>query len=87
MSKERSLPLGIPIEDMNDMEEIYANYVRDIVQNRLGLYHRAAYFPEDSSLVKKLLQVACSFYVSGLESGSEVRVLPFVERTQWANIL
>jgi hypothetical protein len=70
--KERSLPLGVPIDEMDDMEENYANYVREIVQTGLGDYHIAAYFAEDSLLVKKLLRIASSFYTSGLESGSEV---------------
>jgi hypothetical protein len=69
---QHSLPLGVPLSDMDDMEETYANYVRDIVQSGLGLYQKAAYFADDSSLAKKLLRVASSFYTSGLETGSEV---------------
>jgi hypothetical protein len=71
--KERSVPLGVPLGDMDDMEEMYADYVRDIAQKGLNLYHRAAYFEEDSAMVKKLFKIASSFYTSGLETGTEVR--------------
>jgi hypothetical protein len=73
--KERSVPLGVPLGDMDNMEEVYANYVRDIVQNGLNLYYRAAYFEEDSPMVKKLFSIASSYYISGVAKGSEVRAV------------
>jgi hypothetical protein len=57
---------------MDDMQDQYSRYVQDIVQSDLKQYVPAAYFPEDSILVTRLLGLVCDFFSAGLEADEEV---------------
>lgn len=70
--RKQSLPLGIPLDAMDDMQDVYSRYVQDIVQSDLKQYVPTAYFPEDSILVTRLLGLVCDFFSAGLEADEEV---------------
>jgi hypothetical protein len=70
--RRQSPPLGIPLAAMNDMQDEYSRYVKDIVQSDLKQYVPVAYFPEDSKFMTRLLGVVCDFYSVGLEADEEV---------------
>lgn len=70
--KQQSPPLGIPLAAMDDLEDTYSKYVRDIVQSDLAHYVPVGYFADDSELAKRLLQIVSSFYAMGVEADSEV---------------
>jgi hypothetical protein len=69
--RRQSPPLGIPLDAMDDMQDVYSRYVQDIVQSDLKQYVPAAYFPEDSILVTRLLGLVCDFFSAGLEADEE----------------
>lgn len=70
--RRQSPPLGIPLAAMDDMQDVYSRYVQDIVQSDLQQYVSAAYFPEDSILVTRLLGLVCDFFSAGLQADEEV---------------
>lgn len=70
--RRQSPPLGIPLAAMDDMQDQYSRYIQSIVQDDLKHYIPAAYFPEDSELMTRLLSVVCDFYSVGLEADEEV---------------
>jgi hypothetical protein len=70
--RKQSPPLGIPLAAMEEMEDVYSQYIRDIVQSDLRGYVSIAYDDQDSMLPERLLGAVCSFYISGLEADEEV---------------
>lgn len=70
--RRQSPPLGIPLASMDGMENEFSRYVQDIVHSDLKQYVPVAYFPEDSTLMTRLLGVVCDFYTAGSEADEEV---------------
>jgi len=73
--RKRSPPLGIPLAAMDEMEDIYAQYVQEIVQNDLMEYVPCAYTDQESMLPERLLGAVCKFYIAGHEEDNESDIL------------
>ncbi|TVY71538.1 hypothetical protein LSUE1_G006562 [Lachnellula suecica] len=73
--RRQSPPIGVPFSAMDDMQDQYARYIQDIVQSDIRHYIPAAYFPEDSKLMTRLLGVVSDFYEVGLEADEECDLL------------
>jgi len=70
--RKSSPPLGIPLAAMDEMGDIYAKYVQEIVQNDLAEYVPVAYTDQESRLPERLLAAVCKFYIAGHEQDNEV---------------
>lgn len=70
--RKQSPPLGIPLGAMEELEDVYSQYIRDIVQSDLREYVSIAYDDQDSYLPEHLLGAVCSYYIKGLEADEEV---------------
>ncbi|KAI9641056.1 hypothetical protein NHQ30_010484 [Ciborinia camelliae] len=74
-TRKKSPPLGIPVLSMEERQEEYARYIKEIVRNDLDGYAIIAYEPEESDLAKHLLRTVCQFYTAGVEANDEYELL------------
>ncbi|KAJ8070699.1 hypothetical protein OCU04_001070 [Sclerotinia nivalis] len=74
-TRKRSPPLGIPLMSMEERQQEYARYIKEIVQHDLDEYAKVAYEPEESDLAKLLLKTVCQFYTAGKEANDEYGLL------------
>lgn len=70
--RKQSPPIGIPLAAMDDMQNIYSNYIQDIVQSDLAEYVPVAYTDQESDLPEELLEAICNYYSAGLLVDNEV---------------
>jgi hypothetical protein len=71
-----SPPLGIPLADLDIMEQEYARYVQDIVTDDLSEYVNIAYSDQESTFPERVLGIICSFLLKSRSSDQDVRLLP-----------
>jgi len=69
--KKQSLPLGIPLAAMEDMQDEYCSLIEDIAKNDLDSYVSVAYWPV-RDLPGRLLETISNFYRASLAAGEEV---------------
>ena len=70
--RKNSPPLGIPLADVDELQNEYTRYVRSIVQNDIMEYVPCGYIDQRSELPEKLLGAICSFYAATRENDTEV---------------
>lgn len=73
--RKQSPPIGIPLAAMDDMQNIYTNYIQQIVQGDLAEYVPVAYTDQESELPEELLGAVCNYYSAGLATDSESDIL------------
>ena len=73
LERRKSPPLGIPLADMLEMQDLYQRYLDDIVDDDLPNYVSIAYDDDQgSSLPERLLEAMCTLYQGWVASGREV---------------
>ncbi len=70
--RKNSPPLGIPLADVDELQDEYLQYVRNIVQSNIMEYVDSAYVDQQSELPEKLLGAICSYYKTTREQDNEV---------------
>jgi hypothetical protein len=71
-----SPPLGIPLADLDIMEQEYTRYVQDIVTDDLHEYVNIAYSDQESTFPERVLGIICSFLLKSRSADQNVRLLP-----------
>ncbi len=74
--RKQSPPIGIPLDAMDEMQNVYASYIQDIVQSDLGEYVPVAYTDQESEFAEELLGAVCNYYSAGLATDNEVLASP-----------
>lgn len=73
--RKQSPPLGIPLAAMDEMQNMYASYIQDIVQSDLAEYVPVAYTDQESEFAEELLGAVCNYYSAGLATDNEVTAI------------
>jgi len=73
--RKQSPPIGIPLAAMDEMQNVYASYIQDIVQSDLGEYVPVAYTDQESEFAEELLGAVCNYYSAGLATDNESELL------------
>lgn len=78
--RKESPPIGIPLAAMDDMQNVYSNYIQNIVQSDLVEYVPVAYTDQNYDMPEDLLGAVCNYYSAGLAVDNEVipSNIPFV---------
>jgi hypothetical protein len=75
MESNLGIPLGIPLAALDDMQNTYSKYTRDLVTHGLMEYVDIAYTRNNSDLPKLLLKAICSYYLNTSATDYEVMKL------------
>lgn len=70
--RKNSPPLGIPLADVDELQNEYSLYVQKIVQEDIMKYVPCGYVDQESDLPERLLGAICNFYKVTRENDEEV---------------
>ena len=73
LSRRQSPPLGIPMAAMEELEDAYSLYIREIVQNDLQSFVSVVFENQECKFAEQLFGAVCGYYLHGLQADEEVR--------------